>query len=113
LTIHRRTFSYNLRKTSKPKKVNRRGRKYALVVRRIIDEKGRYRDTTVDIKSDALCRVLLDINAGVEGLELTKNEPEVGLKYLLLALDRTVSDTTIYRLIPQSYSTRTEDLKIV
>ncbi|KAI0033879.1 P-loop containing nucleoside triphosphate hydrolase protein [Vararia minispora EC-137] len=73
----RRTFSNNLRKSSKPKKANRRDRKYALVVRRLIDERGRHHDTAIDIKSDALCQVLQDINEGVESLELSQNAPQV------------------------------------
>ncbi|KAH7104373.1 P-loop containing nucleoside triphosphate hydrolase protein [Auriculariales sp. MPI-PUGE-AT-0066] len=71
-----RTFSYELRKTIKPKKTGK-ARKHALTVRRLIDERGRYKGTLIDIKSAALCDVLIDINEGVEGIDLSSNEPEV------------------------------------
>jgi len=46
-------------------------------MRRRIDSRGRYVGSTIDIKSQRLCNVLLDINNGVESLELSRNEPEV------------------------------------
>ncbi|KAJ7492123.1 P-loop containing nucleoside triphosphate hydrolase protein [Mycena latifolia] len=71
-----RTFAKTLRKTSKPaKKLS--SKKPVLVVRRIIDEKGRHSGTEVDIKSVPLCQLLLDINTDVEGLTLTFNNPVI------------------------------------
>ncbi|KAF7338400.1 p-loop containing nucleoside triphosphate hydrolase protein [Mycena venus] len=68
-----RTFSYKLRKSVKQKKEQKT--KYAIVIRRQIDSRGRYRSTVLDIKSTDLCSVLLDINKGVEDLELSRAEP--------------------------------------
>lgn len=74
----RRTFSYVLRKTSKPKKPKKmRQRNYALVVRRLIDERGRHVQDIIDIKSPRLCDVLQEINEGVENIDLSRSEPEV------------------------------------
>lgn len=71
----RRTFAYTLRKTAKPK---RRGHKtLTLFVIRKINHKGIYEETIIEIKSAVLCEVLLDINKGVEGLELTRDPPLV------------------------------------
>ncbi|TFK33931.1 P-loop containing nucleoside triphosphate hydrolase protein [Crucibulum laeve] len=69
-----RTFSYALRKTSKPSKKHN-SKKPILVVRRIIDEKGRFVDTEIDIQSPALCEILMEINEGVEGLNLLLSSP--------------------------------------
>ena len=74
--ISSRTFKTALRKTSKPKQKTRNS-KHALVVRRKIDDRGRYRETVIDITSPALCEVLLKINEGVEGLELALHQPRV------------------------------------
>ncbi|KAJ7278278.1 P-loop containing nucleoside triphosphate hydrolase protein [Mycena rebaudengoi] len=68
-----RTFSYQLRKSVKQKKEKKN--KYAIVIRREIDERGRYCGTVLDIKSTDLCDVLLDINKGVQDLELSRSEP--------------------------------------
>ncbi|KAJ7606849.1 P-loop containing nucleoside triphosphate hydrolase protein [Roridomyces roridus] len=76
-----RTFAKTLRKTAKPaKKIN--SKKTVLVVRRIIDEKGQHSGTEVDIKSTALCQLLLSINAEVEGGTLTVNNPTMLSKEL-------------------------------
>ncbi|KAI0062759.1 P-loop containing nucleoside triphosphate hydrolase protein [Artomyces pyxidatus] len=71
-----RTSSYALRKTAKPKTTGSKNRKLALVVRRLIDERGRYTGTEIDIKSSALCDVLVQINEGVESLDLSRREPK-------------------------------------
>ncbi|KAJ7766247.1 P-loop containing nucleoside triphosphate hydrolase protein [Mycena metata] len=68
-----RTFSYRLRKSVKQKKDQKN--KYAIVIRRLIDERGQFRGTALDIKSADLCNVLLDINEGVEDSELSRREP--------------------------------------
>jgi|ERR1700722_7987514 len=84
---YRRTFSTTLRKTSKPvnhKKVNKK--KPLLIVRRIIDSRGQYQSTEVDIKSEALCDLLLTINEDVYGLTLTKSRAIVRcyrIRYIL------------------------------
>ncbi|KAG0704003.1 P-loop containing nucleoside triphosphate hydrolase protein [Suillus ampliporus] len=69
-----RTFSIVYRKTSKPtKKLNHK--KPVLIVRRIIDEKGRHVATEIDIRSLALCEVLTEIHKDVDGLELMRSAP--------------------------------------
>ncbi|KAJ7642836.1 P-loop containing nucleoside triphosphate hydrolase protein [Mycena rosella] len=76
-----RTFAKTLRKTSKPaKKLS--NKKPVLVVRRLIDEKGRHSGTEIDVKSVPLCQVLLDINNDVEGLSLTFNNPIIQTREL-------------------------------
>ncbi|KAJ9627686.1 hypothetical protein H2203_002898 [Taxawa tesnikishii (nom. ined.)] len=66
-----RTYEYKLIKTAKP--ANKlHNKKPVLVVRRIIDSKGRHVATEVDIKSQALAEVLIEINRDVEGLSLRK-----------------------------------------
>ncbi|KAF8526674.1 P-loop containing nucleoside triphosphate hydrolase protein [Hysterangium stoloniferum] len=67
-----RTYSTELRKTQAPKK--QRNKKYALVVRRIINHKGQHEGTEVDIISPVLCDVLKQINTGVEGLNLNRSQ---------------------------------------
>lgn len=49
------------------------------MIRRRIDYKGRLIDTKVDIKSEAIAKVLIDINQDVTGLTLTKTPPVVRL----------------------------------
>jgi hypothetical protein len=74
----RRTFTTTLRKTNKPvsrKKIN--SKKPVIVVRRIIDARGQHETTKVDIKSDALCDLILHINRDMESSEFTKAQPEV------------------------------------
>lgn len=84
LTVLRRTFSYALRKTSKPKKPKKtQQRRYALAVRRLIDERGRHVQDIIDIKSPRLCEVLQEINEGVEGIDLSRSEPEVRRRSVL------------------------------
>ena len=71
----RRTFAFTLRKTAKPKK--RSHKTLTLFVIRYISYKGVYERTQIEIKSAVLCEVLLEINKGVEGLELTRDPPSV------------------------------------
>ena len=52
--------------------------KTALVVRRIISKQGMLAKTEVDIKSNLLKDLFLDIFTGVDGLELNKTPPVVG-----------------------------------
>uniref|UniRef100_A0A0W0F8F3 AAA+ ATPase domain-containing protein n=1 Tax=Moniliophthora roreri TaxID=221103 RepID=A0A0W0F8F3_MONRR len=59
--------------TAKPKKLS--DRKPVLTVRRLINTKGEYEGTVIDIRSPALCNVLAEINKDVEGLTLTRNPP--------------------------------------
>ncbi|KAE9403437.1 hypothetical protein BT96DRAFT_1016993 [Gymnopus androsaceus JB14] len=70
-----RTFSQTLRKTAKPVAKHRGKKQPILVVRRIIDYKGRLAATEVDIKSPALAEVLREINKDVDGLTLNKSPP--------------------------------------
>ncbi|PAV22548.1 AAA family ATPase [Pyrrhoderma noxium] len=74
-----RTFSETLRKTGKPPK-KRSNKNPAIVVRRIIDHRGRHTRTDVDIKSEGLCQVLLELNQNVEGLKLTRSPPTANPK---------------------------------
>ncbi|KZT72256.1 P-loop containing nucleoside triphosphate hydrolase protein [Daedalea quercina L-15889] len=71
-----RTFSDARRKTSKPRPAPAKSR-YALIVRRLIDERGRHTGDVIDIKSPQLLEILLSINDGVEGLNLGRSEPEI------------------------------------
>ncbi|KAJ4484206.1 P-loop containing nucleoside triphosphate hydrolase protein [Lentinula edodes] len=68
-----RTFSTTLKKTTKL--VPKTQKKHVLLVRRIIDSRGRHAATEVDIKSPALAEVLREINRGVGGLTLNRNPP--------------------------------------
>ncbi|KAF8532083.1 P-loop containing nucleoside triphosphate hydrolase protein [Gautieria morchelliformis] len=70
-----RTFSDTLRKTHKPVKKRVSDKKPALIVVRIINHKGQLERTEIEIKSQALCDVLMDINSDVQGLELNRNPP--------------------------------------
>lgn len=67
-----RTFSTALRKTSKEpaKPKTKSNRKSVLRVRRIIDSKGRYDHTKVDIMSTRLREVITEINNAVLGFRL-------------------------------------------
>lgn len=77
----RRTCSTKLEKTIKPddklfsKRYSRR--KPVLVIRRIIDYKGRHERTVVDIRSQFVANALIEINKDVEDLDLNKTPPEV------------------------------------
>jgi hypothetical protein len=73
---YRRGFRTILRKTRK-QTTKASKKKYAILVRRIIDEKGRYVGKEVDVKSHGIRDVLRETNLDVEGLNLTKNEPVV------------------------------------
>ncbi|VDB95411.1 unnamed protein product [Peniophora sp. CBMAI 1063] len=76
------TFTYRLRKTAKPKEKKVKERKHAVVVRRLIDQNGNHTKTVIDIKSALLCEVLLEINAGVQGLDLSRHEPETSFEVM-------------------------------
>ncbi|KAF9489070.1 P-loop containing nucleoside triphosphate hydrolase protein [Pleurotus eryngii] len=84
-----RTFSYVYRKSNKPveskfsKKMSQK--KKALLVVREIDSRGRFSGTKVEIKSPALCQLLIDINAGMENLELNITDPTCDPKLLFLS----------------------------
>lgn len=64
-------MSHQLRKSNKPKRDRTKGR-YALVVKRVIDERGRYDETQIEIESKKLLDLLLGINDDVEGCSLSK-----------------------------------------
>ncbi|KAG9219721.1 hypothetical protein CCMSSC00406_0010184 [Pleurotus cornucopiae] len=51
----------------------------------VIDSRGRFSGTSVEIKSPALCQLLIDINAGMENLELTITDPTCEPKLLFLS----------------------------
>ena len=60
-----------MNKPISPKKVNKK--RPLLVVRRIIDSRGQLERTEIDIKSDALCEVLININKDVRNLKLMRS----------------------------------------
>ncbi|KAF8522857.1 P-loop containing nucleoside triphosphate hydrolase protein, partial [Gautieria morchelliformis] len=68
-------FSDTFRKTHKPVKKRVSDKKPVLLVLRIIDHRGQLERTEIEIKSQALCDVLMDINSDVQGLELNRNPP--------------------------------------
>ncbi|OAX38624.1 P-loop containing nucleoside triphosphate hydrolase protein [Rhizopogon vinicolor AM-OR11-026] len=65
--------SASTRSPKPSKKLNHK--KPVLVVRRLINSKGQYIGTEIDIKSVTLCEVLIEIHKDVEGLELMRSEP--------------------------------------
>ena len=65
-------------KTAKATPKPDRHGKTALVVRRIISKQGMLARTEIDIKSEVLGDLFLDIFADVEDLELNKTPPVVG-----------------------------------
>lgn len=71
----RRTYTKKLVKTGKEKSLDRK--KPVLVERRIVNHKGIHTHTEVDVKSQKLREVLIDINEAVEGLSLKKEPPFV------------------------------------
>ncbi|KAI0894699.1 P-loop containing nucleoside triphosphate hydrolase protein [Annulohypoxylon nitens] len=77
-----RTFTTKFERTVKPHEVlskKYRKRNPVLVVRRIIDHKGRLDATIIDITSKAVADILCDINKGVENLTLNKVPPQATL----------------------------------
>jgi hypothetical protein len=71
-----RTLAETLRKTNKPPKNRFSNKNPVLVVTRNIDHKGQHTHTTISIKSEALCKVLMELNEDMEGLELARDEAE-------------------------------------
>ncbi|KAL4910400.1 hypothetical protein BDW74DRAFT_186410 [Aspergillus multicolor] len=62
-----RTYTWRLKKTAKKEKQkNLKGA--ALVVRRVIDVKGRHQDTVIEIRSPLVAEVLQQLNPGTESL---------------------------------------------
>ncbi|ETW80179.1 AAA+-type ATPase [Heterobasidion irregulare TC 32-1] len=85
-----RTSSTALRKTNKDVKQSRQhqvSKKVVLVVRRIVNTQGQVESTEIDIKSAALCQVLMEINRDVEGLELTRAQPTANSQLFFLSYD--------------------------
>ena len=78
------TYSTTLRKS--PRAVDKTvGKKYPLIVKRVMDEKGLYSHTTVDIKSRHILDLLKELNADVDGLELHKSQPRVRENIIILS----------------------------
>ncbi|KAG1841871.1 hypothetical protein C8R48DRAFT_679168 [Suillus tomentosus] len=50
-----------------------------------MDSKGRYQKTEIDIRSQELCEVLMEIHRGVEGLDLLRSPPVCDLKLLFFS----------------------------
>jgi hypothetical protein len=86
LTIDRRTFTTTLRKTSKPKqqKAVKANKKPVLLIRRQIDDKGRFTGTEVDIVSTALQEVVTEMNEDVLGFNLSGSRGTVSLSAFLV-----------------------------
>nr|GAT46316.1 AAA family [Mycena chlorophos] len=78
-----RTFSTTLRKTAKAPNTSKKlsSKKPVLVVRRLIDEKGRHEGTEVDVKG-ALCEIMLEILDDVEGSTFTMHRPMMSTREL-------------------------------
>ncbi|KAG1838022.1 P-loop containing nucleoside triphosphate hydrolase protein [Suillus subalutaceus] len=77
-TVYKKT---NINKQSKHlKKLNEK--KPVIVVRRVMDGKGRYAKTEIDIRSRELCEVLVEIHRGVEGLDLSRSACDPKLLFL-------------------------------
>ncbi|CAK5275284.1 unnamed protein product [Mycena citricolor] len=124
-----RTFSTTLRKTNKA--VKRSSKKSVLIVRRIIDEKGRYSHTEVDIRSPILLQTILDLNVDTEGLSLTRNNPTIKARELfhtrgklrgrmLEEMKKTEPDhglitdiETVFQFIDEDYSGILGDLNLL
>lgn len=82
-TVYKKT---NVNKQAKHlKRLNQK--KPVIVVRRIIDSKGRYSRTEIDIRSQELCEVLIEIHRGVEGLGLLKSSPVCDLHLLFFSFN--------------------------
>ncbi len=47
------------------------------MIKRQIDSRGQFRGSVIEIKSARLRDVLLEINEGVEDIELSRSDPEV------------------------------------
>ncbi|KAG1749236.1 P-loop containing nucleoside triphosphate hydrolase protein [Suillus lakei] len=68
-TVYKKT---NINKQSKHlKRLDQK--KPVIVVRRVMDSKGRHTGTEIDIRSRELCGVLMEIHQGVEGLDLLRS----------------------------------------
>lgn len=83
LRSDRRTFQTELRKSSKSdaaRKISKK--KPILLVKRLINSRGQFEGKDIDILSQPLLQVFLDINEDVEGLDLTVYEPTVCLTLL-------------------------------
>lgn len=77
---YRRTLSTTRRKTNKPakSKLNSRKRPVLVVVRKI-NNKGHHSGTVIEIKSQVLFELLLNINENVDTLVEGRSPPIVGL----------------------------------
>lgn len=72
-----------MRKTIIPPLAKKRQTSAALVVRRVTDFVGNYKWTKVDIKSEALYQVLLEINKDVKHLGIRMKPPIVSVCFAL------------------------------
>ncbi len=70
-------MSTTLRKSNKPTKSKFSKKKTVLTVMRIINAKGRHERTTVEIKSQHLFELLLDINSNMDELVEGRSPPTV------------------------------------
>ncbi|KAG2060596.1 P-loop containing nucleoside triphosphate hydrolase protein [Suillus hirtellus] len=80
---------YNRTNTNKQSKHLKRldQKKPVLVIRRVMDIKGRHAKTEIDIRSQELCEVLIEIHRGVEGLDLLRSSPVCDQKLLFFSFD--------------------------
>ena len=74
---HRKDRQTHYVKTAKSVAKPNRFRKTALVVRRVITKQGMLSHVEVDIKSDYLKEIFLEIFKDVDGLELNREPPMV------------------------------------
>ncbi|KAK1236511.1 hypothetical protein PQX77_000240 [Marasmius sp. AFHP31] len=82
-----RAFSYTLRPTKKAKPKKTSSKKPVLTVKRHINYKGQHVGTEVEILSQALGDLLLEINNNVEELKLTEVPPKANPKVLFNSYD--------------------------
>ncbi|KAG1840607.1 P-loop containing nucleoside triphosphate hydrolase protein [Suillus subalutaceus] len=79
-TVHKNT---NTDEQSKHlEKLNQK--KPVIVVRRVMDSKGQHTKTEIDIRSQELCKVLMEIHRGLQGLDLLRSICDLKLLFFLL-----------------------------
>ncbi|GJE90661.1 AAA family ATPase [Phanerochaete sordida] len=79
--FNQRTLRYELKKSHRPANVDKiKKKRPILLVKRLINSRGQYEGTEVEIHHDGLRAVLAEINRDVPGLDLTTQKPSVDRK---------------------------------
>jgi ribose 1,5-bisphosphokinase PhnN len=55
-------------------------KKPAIVIRRILDSRGRHSSTEIDLRNERLAEVMREIYSGVEGMEISRGNPSVSVQ---------------------------------